>query len=98
LARKGTAGPAGTGVGRAMGETMAVLMVAGNILMLPFSWFNKGEPLPALIALELGSSIPGSMHYQALFAAGLVLILMVIAVNLGVNLLLHRLRSGVKPF
>ncbi len=98
LARKGMLGSLVLAFGRAMGETMAVLMVAGNTLMLPFSWFNKGEPLPALIALELGSSIPGTIHYQALFAAGLVLILMVIAVNLGVNLLLRRLRSGVKPF
>jgi len=98
LARRGMMGALVLAFGRAMGETMAVLMVAGNTLMLPFSWFNKGEPLPALIALELGSSIPGSIHYQALFAAGLVLIVMVIAVNFGVNILLRRLKGGVKQF
>ena len=80
--------------GRAMGETMAVLMLAGNILRLPMSWFAKGEPLPALIALELGSTTPGSLHYQALFAAGLVLVLMVMTVNLGINILLYRLQKG----
>lgn len=94
LARNGMLGSLVLGFGRAMGETMAVLMLAGNTLKLPVSWFNKGEPLSALIALELGSSTPGSTHYQALFAAGLVLIVMVIAVNLGMNILLRRLKGG----
>lgn len=95
LARKGMLGALVLAFGRAMGETMAVLMLAGNTLRLPGSWFDKGEPLPALIALELGSSILGSLHYQALFAAGLVLVLMVIAVNLCVNLLLKRIQKEV---
>ncbi len=93
LARKGMLGSLVLGFGRAMGETMAVLMLAGNTLKLPFSWFSKGEPLPALIALELGSATPGSTHYQALFAAGLVLVVMVIAVNLGINILLRRFKG-----
>jgi phosphate transport system permease protein len=95
LARKGMLGALVLAFGRAMGETMAVLMVAGNTLQLPSSWFDKGEPLSALIALELGSATPGSFHYQALFAAGLVLIIMVMAVNLGINLLMRRLQRGV---
>jgi phosphate transport system permease protein len=95
LARKGMLGALVLAFGRAMGETMAVLMLAGNTLLLPGSWFDKGEPLPALIALELGSSTPGSFHYQALFAAGLVLVLMVVAVNVGINLLLGRLQKEV---
>jgi len=93
MAGKGMLGALVLAFGRAMGETMAVLMLAGNTLQLPSSWFNKGEPLPALIALELGSATPGSVHYQGLFAAGLVLILMVLAVNLGINFLLHRLQK-----
>jgi len=52
LARKGTAGPAGTGVGRAMGETMAVLMVAGNILMLNFSPPQNINHISLIIAKE----------------------------------------------
>jgi phosphate transport system permease protein len=67
LARKGMLGALALAFGRSMGETMAVLILAGNILRLPMSWFAKGEPLPALIALELGSTTPGSLHYQALF-------------------------------
>lgn len=94
LARKGMLGALALAFGRAMGETMAVLMLAGNTLRLPLSWFNKGEPLPALIALELGSATPGSAHYQALFAAGLALVLMVFAVNLGINLILRGLQKG----
>jgi len=95
LARKGMLGALVLAFGRAMGETMAVLMLAGNILRFPGSWFDKGEPLAALIALELGSSIPGSFHYQALFAAGLVLVVMVIAVNAVINLLLNRIQNEV---
>lgn len=68
--------------GRAAGETMAVLMLAGNTLLIPSSWFAKGEPLSALIALELGSSVVGSPQYQGLFAAGLVLLTFVSAINL----------------
>jgi phosphate transport system permease protein len=96
LARKGMLGALVLAFGRAMGETMAVLMLAGNTLQLPSSWFDKGEPLSALIALELGSAVPGSTHYQALFAAGLVLVLLVMAVNLGINLVMHRLQRGVE--
>jgi phosphate transport system permease protein len=94
LARKGMLGALVLGFGRAVGETMAVLMVAGNTLQMPFSWFSKGEPLSALIALELGSATPGSVHYQALFAAGLVLVIIVVAINLGINLLLRHLQKG----
>lgn len=71
--------------GRATGETMAVLMLAGNTLTMPDSWFSKGETLSALIALELGSSEAGSLHHQGLFAAGLVLLALVTAINIGVN-------------
>jgi phosphate transport system permease protein len=82
LAKKGLLGALILGFGRAAGETMAVLMLAGNTLHLPTSWFIKGEPLSALIALELGTSEAGSPHYQALFAAGLVLLIILFIINL----------------
>lgn len=82
LAKKGLLGALILAFGRASGETMAVLMLAGNTLVLPTSWFSKGEPLPALLALELGTSEVGSQHYQSLFAAGLILLLFVLSVNL----------------
>lgn len=67
--------------GRAAGETMAVLMLAGNTLTMPLSWFSKGEPLSALIALEIGTAEVGGRQYQGLFAAGLILLLFVSAIN-----------------
>lgn len=94
IAKRGMIGSLILAFGRAMGETMAVLMLAGNTLKFPYSWFSKGEPLPALIALELGSATPGTTHYQALFAAGLVLVIMVLAVNLGINMLIRQIKGS----
>lgn len=77
---------------RAAGETMAVLMLAGNTLTMPLSWFSKGEPLSALIALEIGTAEVGSRQYQALFAAGLVLLLFVTFINSSIYYLGNRRR------
>lgn len=90
LAKKGLVGAFILAFGRAAGETMAVLMLAGNTLMLPTSWFSKGEPLSALIALELGTSVVGSTHYQALFAAGLALLIFVMTINILLNVFKNR--------
>ncbi|NLV21506.1 MAG: phosphate ABC transporter permease subunit PstC [Syntrophomonadaceae bacterium] len=87
LAKKGVLGSIALAFGRAAGETMAVLMIAGNVLRFPGSWFSRGEPLSALIALEIGSAAPHSLHYQALFAVGLVLILVVTIINISINYL-----------
>lgn len=84
IARKSMISSITLAFGRAAGETMAVLMLAGNALIVPSSWFAKGEPLSALIALELGSAVVGSPHYQGLFAAGLVLLIFVSAINLAI--------------
>jgi len=97
-ARKGIIASMVLAFGRAAGETMAVLMMAGNTMFMPGSWFNQGEPLPALIALELGSASPGSLHYQALFAAGLVLLVLVILVNILLSSFLLPKGNEVKPF
>lgn len=81
LARRNMISAITLAFGRAAGETMAVLMLAGNTLTLPLSWFSKGEPLSALIALEIGTAEIGSSQYQALFAAGLLLLLFVSIIN-----------------
>lgn len=65
---------------RAMGETMAVMMVIGNSPILP-KLLGKGETIPALIALEIGSAGLGSLHYHALFTAGFVLMIFLIFLN-----------------
>lgn len=65
---------------RAMGETMAVMMVIGNAPILP-KLLGKGETIPALIALEIGTAGLGSLHYHALFASGFVLMVCLIFIN-----------------
>ena len=69
------------GLGRAVGETMAVLMVAGNSLAMPTSFFDPVRPMTASIAIEIKEVVKGSLHYEALFAVGLVLFIITFAVN-----------------
>ena len=68
------------GVGRAIGETMAVIMVAGNIVQLP-GLFSSVRPMTAGIAFEMGYAAAG-LHRQALFAIGLVLFVFIMLVNI----------------
>ena len=72
------------GFARAIGETLAVLMLAGNSVAIPTSILNRGQPLTALIATEVGETGVGSAKYHALFGAGLVLLLVVFLINMGV--------------
>jgi phosphate transport system permease protein len=61
------------GIGRAVGETMAVLMVTGNAAVMPHSLFQPVRTIPATIAAELGEAPAGGAHYQALFLLGCIL-------------------------
>ena len=70
------------GIGRALGETMAVLMVTGNAALMPHSLLQPVRTIPATIAAELGEASAGGSHYQALFLLGAVLFLMTLVVNL----------------
>jgi len=65
---------------RAMGETMAVMMVVGNAPILP-NLLGKAEPIPSLIALEMGSVEYNSLHYSGLYVAALVLLIILILTN-----------------
>ena len=67
--------------GRAMGETMAVMMVMGNSLAFP-KLLGKGETISALIAMEMGIAEVGSTHYSALYTAGLVLMVLLFVINI----------------
>lgn len=71
------------GIGRAIGETMAVLMVTGNAAVMPHSLFEPVRTIPATIAAELGEAPVGGAHYQALFMLGCILfvITMIISVT-----------------
>lgn len=79
--------------GRAMGETVAVMMVMGNANLFP-TLLGKGETIASLIALEMGTAAVGSEHYHALFAAGLTLIVALLVVDGLASLLNHRLQMG----
>jgi ABC-type phosphate transport system permease subunit len=79
--------------GRAMGETMAVMMVMGNSIGLP-RLLGKGETISALIAMEMGIAVVGSTHYSALYTAGFVLMVMLFAINIVFELLKKRLKGG----
>ncbi|MBU1199684.1 MAG: phosphate ABC transporter permease subunit PstC [Nanoarchaeota archaeon] len=78
------------GLGRAVGETMAVLMVAGNARAMPFSFFDPVRPMTANIAIEIKEVVKGSLHYNALFAIGLVLFIMTFIVNFLSDLIIER--------
>ncbi len=81
-AKNGLMAAALLGVGRALGETMAVLMATGHAIQIPESIFEPGRTLTATIAAELGESPKGGEHYQALFAIGLMLFILSFVVNL----------------
>lgn len=61
-------------INRIIGETMVVLLVAGGAAMIPSSIFDPVKPLTAAIASEMGEVAIGSLHYHALFLAGLILL------------------------
>ncbi len=78
---------------RAMGETMAVMMVMGNAPVMP-ELLHKGETIPALIALEMGSAAYDSPHYHALYAAGLVLLVLLVLCNIVFYMLKRHFMKG----
>ncbi len=88
-AKNGLMAAALLGVGRALGETMAVLMATGHSIQIPESIFEPGRTLTATIAAELGESPKGGEHYQALFAIGLVLFVLSFIVNLSADYLIR---------
>lgn len=70
------------GIGRAIGETMAVLMVTGNAAVMPSSLFQPVRTIPATIAAELGEAPAGGAHYQALFLLGCILFLITMVISI----------------
>lgn len=78
------------GIGRAVGETMAVLMVTGNSAVIPHTLLQPVRTIPATIAAELGETTMGGLHYKALFSLGIVLFVITLAVNLAAEWILKK--------
>ncbi|OGX31071.1 MAG: phosphate ABC transporter permease subunit PstC [Omnitrophica WOR_2 bacterium RIFCSPHIGHO2_01_FULL_48_9] len=78
------------GIGRVIGETMAVMMITGNAAQIPTSLFQPVRTLTATIAAEMGETVQGSEHYFALFAIGIVLFIITFVINLIADFAIHR--------
>jgi phosphate transport system permease protein len=78
------------GIGRVIGETMAVMMITGNAAVIPKTLFQPVRTMTATIAAEMGETVQGSDHYFALFAIGIVLFVITFAINLFADFYLHR--------
>jgi phosphate transport system permease protein len=81
------------GVGRAVGETMAVLMATGHAVHIPHSIFDSVRTLTATIAAELGETAQGSDHYRVLFLIGVLLFSITFVVNLTADLIVRGIRK-----
>ena len=78
------------GIGRAVGETMAVLMVTGNAAVIPHSILEPLRTIPATIAAELGEAPAGGAHYQSLFLLGVILFFITFFINMCVEFISAR--------
>jgi phosphate transport system permease protein len=84
------------GVGRAIGETMTVMMVTGNAPVLAIklgSWFSPVRTMTATIAAEMGEVANGSVHYHTLFFIGMVLFLISLGVNIAASSVVFRAKK-----
>ena len=91
------------GIGRAVGETMAVMMVTGNSALVPeplWNVFSYVRTITATLALEMPEVVVGSVHYSSLFLLGLVLMLIVLSINICAKQVVkgvHRKMNGAGP-
>lgn len=92
-AKSGIAAAVVLGVGRAIGEAMAVMMVSGNVPNMP-SIFGSVRFLTTAVASEMSYSSPGSLQREALFSIALVLYLFILLINAALNFFLKRSKEG----
>jgi phosphate transport system permease protein len=84
------------GISRAFGETMAVLMVVGNVPKLPGSVLDPAYPLPALIANNYGEMLSIPLYDSALMLAALILLLVILAFNILSRAILVRVQRSIR--
>jgi phosphate transport system permease protein len=92
-ARNGLLAAVLLGVGRSIGETMAVLMATGHSVQIPHSVLDPVRTLTATIAAELGEAVRGDHHYRVLFLIGVVLFAFAFVVNLTADLVIKGIRG-----
>jgi phosphate transport system permease protein len=92
-ARNGLLAAVLLGVGRGIGETMAVLMATGHAVQIPRSLLDPVRTLTATIAAELGETVAGDDHYRVLFVIGIVLFAVAFVVNLTADLVVKGIRG-----
>ena len=85
------------GLGRAIGETIAVTLVIGNAPTIGKHLFDQGYTLAAVIANEFGEAANKPLHRAALIAAGLVLFVLTLIVNAGARYMVRRASRGTRP-
>jgi phosphate transport system permease protein len=96
-ARNGLLAAVLLGVGRAIGETMAVLMATGNAILIPRSLVDPVRTLTATIAAELGEAVKDGEHFRVLFVIGLVLFAVSCVVNVTADLVVKGIRNEKGP-
>ncbi len=84
------------GFGRAIGETMIVLMASGNASILSWNLFDSVRTLTATIAAELAETVVGGHHYRMLFMLGVLLFAVTFLSNLAGELFIHRLKARLE--
>jgi phosphate transport system permease protein len=95
-ARSGVLTAVMLGIGRAIGETMAVMMVTGNAPVMPSglsTLFSPVRTMTATVAAEMGEVANGSVHYHVLFFIGIVLFLISLVINVTASAVVFRQRK-----
>jgi len=92
-ARRGIIASVGLGISKALGETIAVLMVVGNVPQIPENMFQAGYPLPALIANNYGEMMSIPHYLSALMFAGLILFLIICLFNSISHWIIHKMHQ-----
>jgi phosphate transport system permease protein len=87
-ARSGIMAAIVLGTGRAIGETMAVILVSGNTALIPHALTDRVRTLTANIALEMGYA--SGLHQEMLFATGVILFVFIMLLNILLNIIVHR--------
>lgn len=84
------------GMGRAIGETMTVLMATGCAPAMPRGFFDSVRTMTSTIAIELGEVAYNTTHYYALFAVGLILFIITFVVNMASDIVLHKYERNIR--